>query len=270
MSSPEQPIPPPKSQWGGEWLVLLIDVCAKWDSSMVPRFMKRCALRTVRPALTERQAAEQTTDAILRVLRSSRLALERSWGEEISVLQASRNGRISSFVFLFTPWFARLGGVFAVGKKVMQSNIERFNLYTAHIFGMLYKEFPVAREIVPAEVVKELSGIIEHKPEETDKQRNGFVAHTLRWLSDTHYLMADGQGAKRYVLAPRAFEALSATLSALEGKRSVVDEKSVGQQLVDVSKDLGKEFGNKAKSEIAAQLVGTVIGHAMRVLTTPG
>ena len=36
------------------------------------------ALRAVRPELTERQAAEQTTDAILRVLRSSRLALERS------------------------------------------------------------------------------------------------------------------------------------------------------------------------------------------------
>ena len=39
-------------------------------------------------------------------------------------------------------------------------NIERFNLYTAHIFGMLYASFPVARMVHAQEVVNAIQELI--------------------------------------------------------------------------------------------------------------
>ena len=78
---PEQPIPPSTSEIAVGWRVACVAYRRVRHTGLLhgPAFEEALlALRAVRPELTDRQAAEQTTDAILRVLRSSRLALERS------------------------------------------------------------------------------------------------------------------------------------------------------------------------------------------------
>lgn len=130
------------------------------------------------------------------------------------------------------------------------NNIERFNLYTAYLFGKLYEEFPVHREIVADEVVDALK---LPPPEKLAKNHNArsteanLVAHTLMWLVDTGYVILRESGAnrKRYVLAPKAFEALNATLSALEGKKDQENEKSVGERLSEIVKEGGRILPRK-------------------------
>lgn len=152
-------------------------------------------------------------------------------------------------------------------------NIERFNLYTAYLFGKLYEEFPVHREIIAAEVVDALKLPPLEKLAKNHDARStdaNFVAHTLLWLVDTGYIILreGGGNRKRYVLSPKAFEALHATLSALEGKKGTAAEESVGDKLVAASKDLGKEVASEAKKEAISKMVGEVIGYAFRAMTS--
>jgi hypothetical protein len=151
---------------------------------------------------------------------------------------------------------------------IAMKNIERFNVYTAHIFGVLYNEFPVPRMMHAREVVTAVRASLELSPDEEAKQ-NKFVNHTLRWLQETGYIKAYGTDENRtFVLEPRAFEAMAAPLpSALRGGDLAV--QSVGEKLVDVAGDLGREVGKETRKEVAAQLVGQVIGHAMKVFTGP-
>ena len=153
-------------------------------------------------------------------------------------------------------------------------NIERFNLYTAYLFGKLYEEFPVHREVEPADVVATLKfpppEKLAPKHDAASTEAN-FVAHTLRWLVDTGYLILkeSGNNKKRYVLAPKALEALSATLSALEGKKAKEDEKSVGEVLSEAAADAGKELAKETQKQVISQVVGQVIGHAMKAFSHP-
>jgi hypothetical protein len=88
---------------------------------------------------------------------------------------------------------------------------------------------------------------------------------------DTGYLIMRESGAhvKRYVLSPKAFEALSATLSALEGKKSEAKEKSVGEVLSDAAAGAGKEMAKETWKQVSSQIVGQVIGHAVKVISGP-
>lgn len=142
-------------------------------------------------------------------------------------------------------------------------NIERFNLYTAHIFGVLYNEFPVPRMLHGREVVTAVRASLEMYTEEEAKQHK-FVAYTLRWLQETGYIKAYGIDENRtFVLEPRAFEAMAAPLpKALRGAEVAV--LSVGEKLVDVAGGFGGELATETRKEIASQLVGQVIGHAMK------
>jgi hypothetical protein len=151
-------------------------------------------------------------------------------------------------------------------------NIERFNLYTAYIFGKLYEDFPVHREVQPAEVVAVLK---LPPPEKLAKNHDAagteanFVAHTLRWLVETGYLiLRETATRKRYVLAPKAFEALNATLSALEGKKAKEHEKSVGERLSEVATEAGKDLAKETWTKLASEIVGGVIGHAAKAFST--
>lgn len=153
-------------------------------------------------------------------------------------------------------------------------NIERFNLYTAYLFGKLYEEFPVHREIEATEVVDALALPPQEKLAKNHDARSteaNFVAHTVMWLVDTGYviLRESGGNRKRYVLAPKAFEALNATLSALEGKRAKVDEKSVGERLSEVVTEAGKDLAKETWKQVVSQMVGQVIGHAAKVFGNP-
>ena len=152
-------------------------------------------------------------------------------------------------------------------------NIERFNLYTAYLLGKLYDEFPVARTVETKAVIDALKLPAQEKDEKhtPEAQEHQFVSQTLMWLVDTEYLIKReaGSGVKRYVLSPKAFEALNATLSTLEGKSPKADEKSVGERLSEVAADAGKEMAKEGLRKVMSEMVGQVIGHAMKVLSGP-
>ncbi|WP_072376507.1 hypothetical protein [Hyphomicrobium sp. NDB2Meth4] len=153
-------------------------------------------------------------------------------------------------------------------------NIERFNLYAAYVLGKLYDQFPVARAIDTKDVIEALK-LPPQKPDpkqNAESMEHAFVTHTLQWLVDTGYLIMreSGTHVKRYVLSPKAFEALSATLSALEGKKSEAKEKSVGEVLSDAATGAGKEMAKETWKQVSSQIVGQVIGHAVKVISGPG
>lgn len=151
-------------------------------------------------------------------------------------------------------------------------NIERFNLYTAYLLGKLYDEFPVARAIDTRQVIAALALPLQESDAKRDAvaKENTFVSQTLQWLVDTEYLIMreTGTHVRRYVLSPRAFEALNATLSALEGRSAEPDEKSVGEILSEVAADTGKEMAKETWKQATSQIVGQVIGHAVKALSS--
>ncbi len=151
-------------------------------------------------------------------------------------------------------------------------NVERFNLYTAFLFAHFYENFPIARAIDPTDIVNSLKlpPLVVAKGDPASEE-NKLVVHTLQWLVDTGYLIMRESGAhvRRYVLAPKALEALNATVSALEGRRAEPDEQSVGEKLADATTTFGNELASESRKQVAAQLVGQVIGHAMKAITGP-
>jgi hypothetical protein len=89
-------------------------------------------------------------------------------------------------------------------------NIERFNLYTAYIFGRLYDEFPVARKIDVTEVVAALKLPTQPGVHADPTKENNFVAHTLAWLVDTGYLIMRKAGGESGALCSLAQSVRSA------------------------------------------------------------
>jgi hypothetical protein len=150
-------------------------------------------------------------------------------------------------------------------------NIERFNLYTAYLFGTLYEQFPIARAIDESEVVRALKLPPQEASEGIDpaSEENKLVTQTLEWLVDTGYLIkrVNAASVERYVLAPKAFEALNAKVSALEGNAAVPGEESVGQKLAAAATNASREAGKETLRQFAAQIVGLVIGHAAKAWT---
>jgi hypothetical protein len=97
---------------------------------------------------------------------------------------------------------------------------------------------------------------------------NNFVAHTISWLVETGYLinMNDGSLAaqNKYVLSPKAFEAMNAALpKSLAGDKEE-SSKTVGQKLTELAVNTGKQAGAEGRSQAIAQFVGQVIGWAMK------
>ncbi len=154
-------------------------------------------------------------------------------------------------------------------------NIERFNLYTAYLFGKLYEEFPVHQEVNPVELVAALD---LPPPEKLAKNHDAvsteanLVAHTLMWLVDTGYVILRRRGAKgtriRYVLAPKAFEALNVRLSALGEKKGKEGGKSVGERLAELARDAGKEMAKETWKQAVSKMVGFVIGYAAQAFSS--
>jgi hypothetical protein len=156
------------------------------------------------------------------------------------------------------------------------TNIERFNLYTAFIFGKLYEEFPVHQGLEATAIVTLLK---LPAPEKLAKNHDAMgteanlVAHSLMWLVDTGYLILRERGPnksrKRYVLAPKAFEAMNAALPEALRQGQEEKTKSVGEKLTEVSREFGSELAKETRRQVASQLVGQVIGHAMRTISGP-
>lgn len=150
-------------------------------------------------------------------------------------------------------------------------NIERFNLYTAHILATLYETFPVSKQLQAGEIVVAMKAVVPFANEKDQRDLNGFVGQTLLWLTETGYLLQRGGTSPfRYVLSPKAFEAMNAALpDALSKKEGKGGAKTVGEKLTEVAVDTAKETGTETKSQVIAQLVGQVIGWAMKTLSGP-
>jgi hypothetical protein len=151
-------------------------------------------------------------------------------------------------------------------------NIERFNLCTAYLFGKLYEEFPVHCKVIPTDVVRALK---LPPPEKLAKNHDAeateanLVAHTLLWLVETGYVIKRVRSATRtrYVLAPKALEALNAPLNPLKGNKNAGDKKSIGERLAEVATEAGKDVAKETWKQSVTQLVGQVIGHAAKVFS---
>lgn len=154
--------------------------------------------------------------------------------------------------------------------EVCVRNIEKFNVCTGFIFGKLYGEFPIWRKLEPNALVAEMKGAIT---DDEEKKINAatFVVNTLDWLVATGYLMmveGNTKASNRYVLSPKAFEALNATLSALEGKKASVEEKSVGEVLSEAAENAGKDLAKETWKQVSSEIVGQVIGYAAKAFAS--
>jgi hypothetical protein len=119
---------------------------------------------------------------------------------------------------------------------MVMKNIERFDAYALHIFGILYEAFPVPRRLDNLEIVKAL----ELPAQESE---TAIVQGTIDWLRDTGFLRFTDESDTRdkmqyrYVLAPRAFEALRRDLpKSLKPKAERSEPKSLGEEAVSLSK----------------------------------
>jgi hypothetical protein len=145
------------------------------------------------------------------------------------------------------------------------SNLDLFNLYTARILARLYEEFPIARAIIEEDVVNPPQHRTGPIPDTEEQRRKREVAHHTRvWLTDTGYLLERPGNTYRWVLAPKALEILNAPLTALLPKERD-GTKTVGTKLADVTKEVATEGTKKAVAEI----VGQVIGAAVKSFTGP-
>jgi hypothetical protein len=149
-------------------------------------------------------------------------------------------------------------------------NIERFNLYTAYLFATLYEEFPLHTEISPQDVVKAVN-----LPPPTKLAKNhdaasteaNLIQHTVLWLVDTGYLIERKLGAEgkriRYVLSPKAFDAMNTMLPGALRQSKEEKTKSVGQKLLELVKDTGLGFLKEGQKQSISQLVSVIIGRAI-------
>ncbi|MEZ5898043.1 MAG: hypothetical protein R3D51_00985 [Hyphomicrobiaceae bacterium] len=143
-------------------------------------------------------------------------------------------------------------------------NIEQFNLCAAHLLVKLHNHFPVGIKLRPAEIVRELNGAIaDGVVNKVDA--NTFVAYTVRWLVQTGYFL-EREGTttanNKYVLSPKAFEALNAALPAALGGKTKEEQKTVGEKLAEAAMTTGKEAGKEAKTQTIRQIIGWILGLA--------
>jgi len=137
-------------------------------------------------------------------------------------------------------------------------NIEIFNVYAGRIFALLYASFPIARAIRHADTVNPPERVAEVGTDtEGGKRKMEIASQTVMWLADTGYLIVRGSDPIRYVLSPKALEALNAVIPVLSPKEQA---KTLGDQLTEATKQAGTE----AKNKVIGELVGQVIGAAVR------
>ncbi|MBS0235179.1 MAG: hypothetical protein JSR99_17060 [Proteobacteria bacterium] len=135
-------------------------------------------------------------------------------------------------------------------------NIERFDAYALHVFGVLYEAFPVPRRLDNVEIMK----AVNLPRRESEAAETAIVQGTIDWLRETGFLQfRDESDTKdkmqyRYVLAPRAFEALRRDLPETM-KPKGEKPKSLGEEAISLSKKLAKNASKEAVQTAVSQLV---------------
>jgi hypothetical protein len=144
-------------------------------------------------------------------------------------------------------------------------NIDQFNLCAAHLLVKLHHRFPVAIKLDASEIVKELDGAVTDDVE-NKVNANTFVAYTIQWLVQTEYLLVrEGSSTanNRYVLSPKAFEALNAALPEALGGKPKEQTKTVAEKLAEAAVGAGKEVGKEAKTQTIKQIISWILGLAL-------
>ena len=142
-------------------------------------------------------------------------------------------------------------------------NIELFDAYAIHVFATLHDDFPLPRRIDPAAVVKE--GGIKPAKGEGETHLANVAQGTVNWLHATGFLFRDdpsdqrAEGTYRYVLSPRAFEALRLKLPDVLRKKGDKPEATVGSKVKELAMAAGKGFATEAGKQAASGVLSFVI-----------
>ena len=134
-----------------------------------------------------------------------------------------------------------------------RTNIEVANIWIGYVFAKLYESFPIPYDFKLSEILDETGEV------PTIGESGEFGLQLLMWLRDEGYVRGqDGtlelESLMDFtVLTERGLTALNAVPDKLAQK------KKIGEQLVDASKDLGKEGIKKGVMDLIGQVIGGVI-----------
>lgn len=135
------------------------------------------------------------------------------------------------------------------------SNIQKFDEITGQVFGALYENFPVARDLLIKDFLDD--GFSYDKAAEGDfPNENGeFFFSSVEWLAAAGYLRVESKlhysGFAGVVLTAKGLEALKAIPSSLN------KGASLGDQLVEATQNGTKSILGKLSGEVIS--VGTRI-----------
>lgn len=138
------------------------------------------------------------------------------------------------------------------------SNIQKFDELTGQIFGALYENFPVARDLLIEDFLDDGFSYDTDAGGNFPNQNGKFFFACVEWLAEAGYLRFEDKlhssGFNGVVLTAKGLEALKAIPSSLSAGASL------GDQLVEATQ-------NGTKS-ILGRLSGEVISVGTRILAT--
>lgn len=137
------------------------------------------------------------------------------------------------------------------------SNIQKFDEITGQVFGALYENFPVARDLLIVDFLENGFSFDDDIQGDTPNQDGLFFIASVEWLAEAGYLRfgdrLHGSGFDEVVLTAKGLEALKAVPASL------TLGPSLGDQLVDATKS-----GTKS---ILGNLAGEVLSVGSRLVT---
>ena len=142
-------------------------------------------------------------------------------------------------------------------------NIELFDVYAVHIFATLHDAFPLPRRIDPVEVVRAVG--IPREKGEGETHLPHVAQGTVNWLHATGFLLRDdpsdqrAEATYRYVLSPRAFEAMRLKLPETLQEKGGKTAKTVGDKAKELTMAAGKGFATEAGKKAASGVISFVV-----------
>jgi hypothetical protein len=139
-----------------------------------------------------------------------------------------------------------------------KTNIEVANIWIGYVFAKLYENFPMPFDVKVEDIVE----ATQEKP--ANGSVDEFGLQLMIWLRDEGYIRGEDAplGFSSLmdftVLSERGLHVLNAVPPHLQHK------KKIGEQLMEASKDLGKEGVKK----VVGDLVGFAIGGMIKSVST--
>lgn len=143
------------------------------------------------------------------------------------------------------------------------SNIKLFNELTGRVLGALYEGFPVPRQLFIKNFIDGGYSEDPHLGAEVPNDKGTFFLACVDWLADAGYLRFGEKnhhfGFMDAVLTAKGLEVLKASPESLK------TDQSLGDQLVDASKEVAKDTAK----EVLRGTAGQVLAIGARFLATP-